>query len=229
MMKGFGSTLVLCLMLSPLASLAAGADHADHSVTTDAGELDASTVAKPFKSKQSYSPAAAWNYPSRVYWGDTHLHTSASMDAGAFGNRLGFEDAYRFARGEELTSSTGQRVKLSRPLDFLVISDHSDNMGFFPALFAGKPELLADPTGKRWHAMVQKGGDPRVKGRRDHRRLLAWHLRRRWCRRVPPALDRDQIIAAAEITAIPGASPRSSATSDFAGHAREQPAPRRHL
>ena len=97
--------------------------------------------------------------PDRVYWGDTHLHTSASMDAGAFGNRLGFEEAYRFARGEELTASAGLRVKLSRPLDFLVVTDHSDNMGFFPALFAGKPEILADPTGKRWYDMVQAGGE----------------------------------------------------------------------
>ena len=136
---------------------------AQQNTATDIGTLDATTAAKPFKSKQTYSPAAAWNYPSRVYWGDTHVHTSASMDAGAFGNRLGFEDAYRFARGEELTSSTGQRVKLSRPLDFLAIADHSDNMGFFPALFAGKPEMLADPTGKRWYDMVKAGGEQGVK------------------------------------------------------------------
>src|SRR6185369_12176832 len=56
--------------------------------------LAGTSAAKPFKSKQTYSPAAGWNYPRRVYWGDTHLHTSASFDAGAFGNRLGFEDAY---------------------------------------------------------------------------------------------------------------------------------------
>ena len=72
------------------------------------------------------------------FWGDTHLHTSLSMDAGAFGNRLGLDAAYQFARGEEVTSSTGLKVKLSRPLDFLVIADHSDNMGFFPDLFEGK-------------------------------------------------------------------------------------------
>jgi hypothetical protein len=84
------------------------------------------------------------------------------MDAGAFGARLGPEDAYRFARGEELTSSTGLRVKLSRPLDFLVVADHSDNMGFFPRLYAGDPELLSDPTGKRWYDMVQEGGQKGV-------------------------------------------------------------------
>lgn len=80
------------------------------------------------------------------------------MDAGAFGARLNPEDAHRFARGEELTSSTGLRVKLSRPLDFLVVADHSDNMGFFPRLYAGDPKMLADPTGKRWYDMVQAGG-----------------------------------------------------------------------
>jgi hypothetical protein len=109
-----------------------------------------------------YSPYAARAFPSRVYWGDTHLHTSYSMDAGAFGARLGPSDAYRFARGEEVVSSTGQRVKLSRPLDFLVVADHSDNMGFFPKLFAGDPAMLADPTGRRWYDMVQKGGSEAV-------------------------------------------------------------------
>ena len=79
------------------------------------------------------------------------------MDAGAFGARLGPRDAYRFARGEEVVSSTGQPVKLSRPLDFLVVTDHSDNMGFFPDLLAGKPELLADPLGRKWYDMIQNG------------------------------------------------------------------------
>jgi hypothetical protein len=79
------------------------------------------------------------------------------MDAGAFGARVGPRDAYRFARGEEITASSGQPVKLSRPLDFLVVADHSDNMGFFPDLFAGKPEMLADPTGRKWYDMIQSG------------------------------------------------------------------------
>jgi hypothetical protein len=110
-----------------------------------------------------YSPYAARAFPSRVYWGDTHLHTSYSMDAGAFGARLGPPEAYHFARGEEVVSSTGQRVKLSRPLDFLMVADHSDNMGFFPKLFAGDPAMLADPTGRRWYDMIQKGGADAVK------------------------------------------------------------------
>lgn len=115
------------------------------------------TVEKAFPSKPSYSPYAGRNFPTRPFFGDTHLHTSYSMDAGAFGARLSPRDAYRFARGEEITASTGQPVKLSRPLDFLVVADHSDNMGFFPDLFAGKPEMLADPTGRKWYGMIQSG------------------------------------------------------------------------
>ncbi len=123
----------------------------------DTGEFDKEKAAKVYPSKPLYSPYAGRNYPTRPYFGDTHLHTSASMDAGAFGARLGPRDAYRFARGEQVTASSGQPVKLSRPLDFLVVSDHSDNMGFFPDLFAGKPEMLADPTGRKWYEMIQSG------------------------------------------------------------------------
>jgi hypothetical protein len=102
-------------------------------------------------------PAVAEEAATRVFFGDTHLHTSFSMDAGAFGARLGPRDAYRFAKGEEVKASSGQPAKLSRALDFLVVADHSDNMGFFPDLFAGKPAILADPTGKRWYDMIQQG------------------------------------------------------------------------
>jgi len=119
--------------------------------------------ADAFPPQKHYSPYAGRNFPTQVFWGDTHLHTGMSMDAGAFGARLTPEDAYRFARGEELTSSTGLQVKLGRPLDFLVVADHSDNMGFFPRLYAGEPAMLADPTGKRWYRMIQEGGQEAVK------------------------------------------------------------------
>jgi hypothetical protein len=121
------------------------------------------TLRDAYPAQKHYSPWAGRHFPTTVYWGDTHLHTGLSMDAGAFGARLTPDDAYRFARGAELTSSTGLQVKLSRPLDFLVVADHSDNMGFFPRLFAGDPAFLADPTGKRWYDMVQQGGQEGVK------------------------------------------------------------------
>jgi Protein of unknown function (DUF3604) len=124
---------------------------------TDVGTLDKPTAEKLFPTKPPYSPYAGRNFPTRPYFGDTHTHTSFSMDAGAFGARLGPKEAYRFARGEEITVSSGQRAKLSRPLDFLVVADHSDNMGFFPRLFGGDPAMLADPTGRRWYDMIQSG------------------------------------------------------------------------
>jgi hypothetical protein len=109
-----------------------------------------------------YSPYVEETLPTRVYWGDTHLHTSFSLDAGAFGARLEPADAQRFARGEEVVSATGQKVRLARPLDFLVVADHSDNMGFFPDLLAGDPAILADPQGKEWYDMIIAGGDSAV-------------------------------------------------------------------
>lgn len=109
--------------------------------------------------KPNYSPYAGREYPTRVFWGDTHLHTAVSVDAGAASCRLGPEDAYRFARGEEVVTSTGQRAKLSRPLDFLVVSDHSEMYGLMPQLIKGDPEILATPKGREWFDLIRQGGD----------------------------------------------------------------------
>ena len=105
-----------------------------------------------------YSPYAQRSFPSNVYWGDTHLHTGLSLDAGLFGNILGHEDAYRFARGEEITASGGVKAKLGRPLDWLVITDHSDMMGIATDIQKGSPNILEDPKGKEWHEGFKKGG-----------------------------------------------------------------------
>ena len=105
-----------------------------------------------------YSPYAQRDFPSNVYWGDTHLHTGLSLDAGLFGNILGHEDAYRFARGEEITASGGVKAKLGRPLDWLVITDHSDMMGIATDIQEGAPNIVADPKGKEWHEGFKKGG-----------------------------------------------------------------------
>jgi hypothetical protein len=118
---------------------------------------NASEVLSSAYTGEAYSPYAGRNFASQAFWGDTHLHTNLSMDAGAFGNRLGLDDAYRFARGEEVNSTSAGPVKLSRPLDFLVIADHSDGMGFFPDMLAGASHILADPTGKDWYNRVMAG------------------------------------------------------------------------
>ena len=92
--------------------------------------------------EKEYSPYLDIGYPQRVFWGDTHVHTSFSTDAGMLGNRLGPDDAYRFARGETVVSSTGVRASLQRPLDFLVVADHSENLGLAPMIAERNPDLL---------------------------------------------------------------------------------------
>ena len=125
-------------------------------------------------------------YPERVFWGDTHLHTANSPDAFGFGNRLMPADALRFARGEEVTSTMGVRAKLARPLDFLVIADHSDGLGFVKKLADAPRFLLPNDTMKRWHDMFNAGpeqsaramgemidsaGDPAMKKLADPKKL----------------------------------------------------------
>ncbi len=111
--------------------------------------------------RPEYSPYAGRSYPTRLLFGDTHLHTSISVDAGTL-NRVGQEDAYRFARGEEITTTFGLRAKLSRPLDFLVISDHAEMYGLMPQLLSGDPEVLSTETGRRWHAGLISGDRDRI-------------------------------------------------------------------
>ena len=123
----------------------------------DIGTVDKATLEKVHPTKPGYSPYAGRTFPTRPLFGDTHLHTSFSMDAGAFGAKLGPRDAYRFARGEEIQSNTGQPVRLSRPLDFLVVADHSDGMGFYPQLMSGDPTLLATEQGRRWYDWIKSG------------------------------------------------------------------------
>ncbi len=105
-----------------------------------------------------YSPYADKTYPTRVFFGDTHHHTANSGDAFMNGNRLGPEEAYRFARGEQVVSSTGIPVKLSRPLDFLVVSDHAEGMGVMYEVFNGNPTFMGDTTLQRWNKMMKAGG-----------------------------------------------------------------------
>ena len=109
----------------------------------------------PSNKKVEYSPYPEKSFPNNVFFGDTHLHTSYSTDAGMVGNIRGPEDAYRLARGETITSSFGLQVKLSRPLDFLVVSDHAENLGLAPAIAESNAELLKNDWGKEIHDAVK--------------------------------------------------------------------------
>src|ERR1700731_4806571 len=108
--------LLVGLLASGLMGLAAWAQQ--KTAPSDIGDLDKATAEKAFK--KPYSPYAGRTYPTRPLYGDTHLHTSFSFDAGAFGCRLGPRDAYRFAKGEGFVAWMGARVPLSPPLHFLL-------------------------------------------------------------------------------------------------------------
>jgi hypothetical protein len=112
---------------------------------------------------RGFSPYAGRSFPTQALFGDTHHHTANSGDAFMAGNRLTPEQAYRFARGEEIVTSTGVPAKLSRPLDFLAISDHAEGLGVITEVYNGNPLFTSDPTLARWNEMMKAGGDEAAK------------------------------------------------------------------
>jgi hypothetical protein len=99
-------------------------------------------LSQPVSAEESYSPEVGKTYPNAVYWGDTHVHTSMSSDdAYVWGTRIGPEETYRFARGEAVVASNGMVARLNRPLDFLVIADHAENLGLMVAAERGSADL----------------------------------------------------------------------------------------
>lgn len=106
-----------------------------------------------------YSPNANRGFPTKVLFGDTHVHSALSADAGGGGTTLMPRDMYRFARGEQVNSNTGQPVKLSRPFDFYMLTEHTDGMGVITDIIKGTPNIMADPQGKKFHQEFAKGGD----------------------------------------------------------------------
>jgi hypothetical protein len=129
---------------------------------TAGAQTDISYPDEMLESPEIYSPyvertVVDSNFAEGVYWGDTHLHTSYSTDAGMMGNTLGPEEAYRFALGEEVVASHGERVRLIRPLDFLVVADHAENLGLAPFIAESNPELLKSEWGRAMHDLVKAG------------------------------------------------------------------------
>lgn len=112
---------------------------------------------------EEYSPYLNQGQPREVFWGDTHLHSDLSTDAMGFGVTLGPEDAYRFASGHEVTSSGGKRVKLGRPLDFVVLADHAESLGMMSLVKEGDPRLLVNDTTLNWNRMLNGGPEKTTK------------------------------------------------------------------
>ena len=141
---------VLWVLIS-CAGLSVAAEHPVGIIPTEEG------VESGIKAP-SYSPYAGRNFPTKVLWGDTHLHTSLSLDARAFGVTLGPAEAFKFARGDEVVATHGERIRLSRPLDFLVVTDHSDAMGAMNEIIKGNPKLMRDSKCRDWHKRLAQGG-----------------------------------------------------------------------
>ena len=110
---------------------------------------------------KSAAPAES-AYPVRAYFGDTHVHTGWSADAGLDGAVTSPEDAFRLASGQEIKSNTGQAVKLRRPLDWMVITDHSDAMGTISEIAAGNPKMISDPFLKKMYEALN-GNDEKAR------------------------------------------------------------------
>jgi len=153
------TTLIPTTIFAALALLAAAP--AEAQIIADTSKAD---IRRP-----EYSPHLHRGYPLRVYWGDTHLHTSYSTDAGMIGNYLGPDEAYRFARGEMVVSSAGVKARLIRPLNFLAVADHAENLGLAPMIAESNPELLKTDLGRKIHdlAKSRKWGEAYAEGACD--------------------------------------------------------------
>jgi len=129
----------------------------------------AASAAESETSPSAQTPCAAPDCGRQLFWGDTHLHTANSGDAFASGTRLGPEEAYRFARGEAVTSNSGQKAQLARPLDFLVVADHAEGLGTTRELYNGNAVFMSSPIAKRWHDLMH--GSP-ADGKTAHAEIV---------------------------------------------------------
>ena len=128
--------LSLCLS-SPLSALAAPA--------TQTGD------------RTKYSRYVEQDFPNRVLFGDTHVHTKYSPDAGMAGTTISPDQAYRFAKGETIVSSTGIPARRGRPLDWLVVTDHAENLGLPVAIAEENASLLKSPWGRKMSETFKQG------------------------------------------------------------------------
>src|SRR5262245_11467519 len=157
-----GSNMKRSRIVIPLGLVVLGASGVVHAqqttqpILSDIAEPQPADPAKFYK-KPGYSPYQGKHYPERPYFGDEHVHTGWSVDAGMSGATLTPVDAVRFARGDEVVSSSGQPVKLAHPLDWVAVTDHSDGMGTIAGVREGNAEMMRDATLKRWHDMMKQG------------------------------------------------------------------------
>lgn len=124
------------LLLAPIAALAA---------CTPATEAP-----RPAEDAAIAEAAAAAGGDRQLLWGDTHVHTSNSVDAFMSGAaNADIDTAYRYARGLPVTNPrTGARVRIDRPLDFIVVADHAENLAISNRVVNDDPGILGLPFGQ---------------------------------------------------------------------------------
>src|SRR5512147_2586420 len=99
------------------------------------------------------------NPERNAYFGETHLHTSWSVDAWVMGNRVtGPDDAFKYAQGETIKHPMGFDIKVDTPLDFMGVTDHSEYVGvtreantpgsYVSKLPEAQPMIMKDPNSK---------------------------------------------------------------------------------
>lgn len=111
-------------------------------------------------------PAAAQGNPERdAYFGETHVHTSWSFDAYIFGNHLtGPADAYKYAKGETIKHPLGYDIKITTPLDWMGVTDHSE--------YAGVVRLSNDPSSSL--SKLPIAAKLKVRDAADIQRIYLW-------------------------------------------------------
>ncbi len=144
-----------------LALLLVACDAGEQPSTKDPATTTDKAVSSPQTSVADKTPGAK-PYPTRAFFGDTHVHTGWSADAGLDGAITEPEDAYRFALGKEVQSNTGMPAKIDRPYDWFMVTDHSDGMGTINEIVAGNPEMLENPTLKSWYEALNSGSEERA-------------------------------------------------------------------
>lgn len=193
------STLRAAVAALTFAVSPAIADH--HAAPTEGAPANAGgTAPSPLA---PYSPPAHAPIPRTPLWGDTHLHTRLSQDAYSFGVTLDSDDAYRFAKGETVVATHGQKARLDRPLDFLVIADHANGMGSMDALVAGNEKLLANDRLKEWRRLlVEVGGARAGLTISEEGRMKGWPTELNDPEILAPAWN--QVVETAERHDVPG-------------------------
>ncbi len=100
---------------------------------------------------------AGFNPLKNAYFGDLHIHTRFSFDAFIFKTRNSPDDAYRYAKGEQIMHAAGYPIKLKGPpLDFMAVTDHAEYMGIVQEMDDPKHPLGKLPLSEKLRSPIHR-------------------------------------------------------------------------